>query len=118
MVGAVPIPKLLLAVLVLAGVRTELRAAWITVQNDTKCVIIVQCTETVNGQVKRGKPIRLLPGESVKECHQPPGVTLDVYNAQNPNKPVLSTPLVVKAENQKFSVAPAAGGVVVTDGKK
>lgn len=93
-------------------------AAWIAVQNDTKRVIVVQSAIVVNGQVKRGRPVRLLPGEVFKEFHQPPAVALEVYDPQVPNKAVLSTPLAIKNENQKFSVSPNANGVTVTEVKK
>jgi len=88
-------------------------ADWIQVQNDTKRVIVVQSAIVVNGQAKRGRPVRLLPGESVKEFHQPPAIVLEVYDPANPLKAVLAAPLAVKRENQKFSVAPSGAGVTV-----
>lgn len=93
-------------------------AAWIVVQNDTKQVIVVQSAIVVNGQVKRGRPVRLLPGEVLKEFHQPPGVVLEVYDPQVPNKAVLSAPLAIRNENQLFSVTPNGNGVAVSEVKK
>src|ERR1041385_8581452 len=96
-----------------AGPLSAANAAWLTIQNDTRRVIVVQSAITMNGQVKRGKPIRLLPGEVMREFHQPPAIALEVYDPQNPNKAILTTPLVVKNENQKFSVAPTPNGAGV-----
>lgn len=93
-------------------------AAWIAVQNDTKRVIVVQSATVVNGQVKRGRPMRLLPGEVFKEFHQPPAIALEVYDAQAPNKVVLAAPLTIRNDNQKFSVSSSGNGVTVTEVKK
>jgi len=97
-----------------AGPVPVANADWVVIQNDTKRVIVVQSAITVNGQVKRGKPVRLLPGEAVREFHQPQAVGLEVYDPQNPNTPILSAPLTIKKENQKFSVATSGTGVAVT----
>jgi len=100
-------------VLVLSPIGAA-EAAWVTVKNDTNRVIVVQSAESVKGQLKRGKPVRLLPGESIREFHSPPAITLEVFDAQNPNKPLLSNNLSIKNENQAFSVGVAGAGVVVT----
>lgn len=119
MTGRVRIWLFLAAVLAAgAGSSPEATAAWITVQNDTKRVIVVQSAIVVNGQVKRGKPVRLLPGEVFKEFHTPPTVALEVYDPQVPNKAMLVAPLTIKNENQKFSVAPNAAGLNVSEVKK
>lgn len=119
MTGRLRIWLFLAAMLIVgAGPSEAANAAWITIQNDTKGVIVVQSAIVVNGQVKRGKPVRLLPGEVLKEFHQPPAVALEVYDPQFPNKAMLATPLAVKNENQKFSVSPSGLGVTVTEVKK
>ena len=104
----------LAAALVAMGPVSAAQADWVTIKNDTKRTIVAQSAITVNGQVKRGKPVRLLPGEVLREFYTPPAVGIEVYDAQRPNKPILSTPLTIKNENQAFSVAPAAAGVVVS----
>ena len=103
----------LVAALAVAGAGSSVSAAWVTIQNDTKGVIVLQSATTVNGQVRRGKPVRLLPGESLREFYAPPAVAMEVYDAQNPNKPLLTAPLTIKNENQAFSVAATPVGVVV-----
>ena len=101
------------AIVVAVGPISVARADWVTIKNDTKRTIVVQSAVTVNGQVKRGKPVRLLPGEVMREFYQPSAVGVEVYDAQMPNKPILNAPLTIKAENQAFSVAPAAAGAGV-----
>lgn len=103
----------LAAVILTAGRLPAANAAWVTIQNDTRRVIVVQTAIVVNGQVKRGKPIRLLPGEMTREFHQPPAVSLEVYDPQNPNKAILTKPLGIKNDNQKFSIAPTPNGASV-----
>ena len=88
-------------------------AAWVTIQNDTNRVIVVQTAVTVNGQLRRGKPMRLLPGEVLRELYGPPAISVEVYDAQNPNKPILSTPLAIKNENQGFSLSTTPQGLVL-----
>ena len=107
-----------LAATIFVGPISAAHADWIQVQNDTKRVIVVQSAIVVNGQVKRGRPVRLLPGESLKEFHQPPAVGLEVYDPANPLKAILAAPLAVKRENQKFSVAPNGAGLTVTPVEK
>ncbi len=43
------------------------RAGWITLSNDTNQTVVVQESVTVNGQVRKCKPIKLAPGETVRE---------------------------------------------------
>lgn len=88
-------------------------AAWVAIQNDTKRVIVVQTGVTVNGQLRRGKPVRMLPGEVLREFYGPPAIAVEVYDAQNPNKPILSTPLAIKNENQGFSLSTTPQGLVL-----
>ena len=43
------------------------RAGWITLSNDTNQTVVVQESVTVNGQVRKCKPIKLAPGEVLRE---------------------------------------------------
>lgn len=49
-------------------------AGWIAITNDTKQTLVVQETITVNGQARKCKPIKLAPGETLREF-QPSGGT-------------------------------------------
>jgi hypothetical protein len=92
-------------------------AAWISIKNDTNRVVIVQTAVPVNGQMKRGKPVRLLPGEFCRETVAAPTISLDVYDAQKPAKPAASTTVTIKAERQYFSVTPTPGGSIAIGAK-
>ncbi len=70
---------LVLAILLLSpAVGT---AGWITISNDTKQTVVVQETITIHGQTRRCKPIKLAPGEVLREF-QPSGGSkkLTVYD--------------------------------------
>lgn len=45
------------------------RAGWLTLSNDTNQTVVVQEMVTVNGQVRKCKPFKLAPGETVREFH-------------------------------------------------
>jgi hypothetical protein len=42
-------------------------AGWITLANDTNQTVVVQESVSVNGQVRKCKPIKLAPGETLRE---------------------------------------------------
>lgn len=42
-------------------------AGWVTIKNETNQTIIVQECATVGGQVRKGKPVKLVPGETLRE---------------------------------------------------
>src|SRR5438128_10285846 len=72
-------------------------ANWITIKNDTGKAIIVQETVLVKGEVKRGKAVNLLPGETFREFT--PGPTtkrLDVFDSKNPDRAAWSGSLECK----------------------
>jgi hypothetical protein len=48
-------------------------AGWITIKNETNQTVIIQETVTVNGSVRRLKPLKLVPGEVVREFHPAAG---------------------------------------------
>lgn len=105
---------LLAALAVVLGSAGIAEAAWVTIKNDSGKTIVVQEKIVVNGQVKRGKPTNLLPGETIREFIPGPTTkSIDVFDAQNPNKPAWSGNLTCKDETQTFSVSAAGGKVTV-----
>jgi hypothetical protein len=90
------------------------KAEWITIKNDTNKTIVVQEIVDVNGQVKRGKPTNLLPGETLREFLPGPTVKkIEVFEAQNPKQAAWSGSLNCKEDTQTFSVSNADGKVAV-----
>ena len=89
-------------------------ASWITIRNDTKQTVVVQETRVVNGQVKRCKPVTLLPGEAVREFLSGPRVKkVDVLDGHNPKRSLWSGILHCKDESQAFSITDSEGTVTV-----
>lgn len=100
-----------IAFLVCANVAA---ASWITIRNDTNQAVVVQEILVVNGQVKRCKPVNLLPGETVREFVTGPTVKkIDVLDADNPKRSLWSGNLSCKDESQTFSIMGSAGTVTV-----
>jgi hypothetical protein len=97
-------------------------AGWVTVKNDTNKAVVVQEVTVVNGKQCRGKPVKLLAGESFREFQNTPGVkNYEVFDAAAPALPLWSGNLNCKADSQSFSIATTNGklGVVpVPDPKK
>jgi hypothetical protein len=107
-------------VILIAAVATTLASAnvisasWITIKNDTKQPLVVQETMTVNGKVKRCKPVSLLPGESLREFLAGPAQKkIDVFDGQNPNRTLWSGSLHCKDESQTYSIVGVGGTVTV-----
>ena len=76
-------------------------AGWVIIKNDTNNTIVVQEIVDANGQVKRGKPTNLLPGETLREfLPNPTEKKLEVFESQNPNKAVWSGNLSCKEDTQ------------------
>jgi hypothetical protein len=96
-------------------------AGWVTFKNDTGKPIVVQEVVIVNGKQVRGKPTKLLAGESFREFQNMPGVkNYEIYDAANPKTVLWSNQLNCKADKQSFSIGVANGRVGVTqaaDGK-
>ncbi|MFM8273093.1 MAG: hypothetical protein ACKODX_12275 [Gemmata sp.] len=90
-------------------------AGWVTMRNDTNKPIVVQeVTTQPNGKQVRGKPTKLLAGESFREFQNMPGVkSYEVLDAANTNLSLWTGNLNCKSESQTFSVTNAQGKVGV-----
>ncbi len=85
-----------------------------TIKNETTKTVVVQENVVVNGQIKRGKPINLLPGETLREYL--PGPTtkrIEVFEYQNPNEAVWSGSLSCKEDKQTISITTTNDKIVV-----
>jgi hypothetical protein len=98
----------------IGGFAGSVEAGWVTVRNDTNKPIVVQATTTVNGQTRPCKPIRLLPGETVREFHTPGQRTVEVFDGQSPHRSLCSGTITVKHENQIYSVGCEGKAVQIT----
>ncbi len=90
-------------------------AGWVTIKNDTNKAVVVQEVTDVNGKKVRGKPTKLLAGESFREFQNTAGTkTYEVVDAANTATSLWSGPLNCKADTQSFSVTSTKGTVTVT----
>ncbi|MBY0458468.1 MAG: hypothetical protein K2V38_14105 [Gemmataceae bacterium] len=110
-------PKLrafVVAVVVAVMVAGAAEAGWVTFKNDTKQALVVQEVTVVNGKQVRGKPTKLLAGESFREFQNMAGEKVyEVYDAANPNAPPVWTgKLNCKNDTQSFSVQTNPAGKV------
>ncbi|MBX9627425.1 MAG: hypothetical protein K2X82_26715 [Gemmataceae bacterium] len=101
---------LLAAFVLLTGTTGAADAGWVTITNETGRVVVIQETLAANGQPKRCKPVRLLPGESVREFQPAATVKVEVFDGQQPGRPLYAADLAITADRQAFAVG--------TDGKK
>ena len=89
-------------------------ASWLTIRNDSGKPIVVQEMIVVKGQVKRGKPIQLLPGESLREFAPASSVKkLEVYDTQSPDQAAWAGSLTSKDDPQTFSISSTGGKIAV-----
>lgn len=90
-------------------------AGWITISNDTNQTLVVQESVTVNGQVRKCKPLKLAPGETIREFRQTGGTkTLTVSETGLLGKQLFSGDLTWK-DDTAFSIHKEKDAMKVTD---
>ncbi|QEL16968.1 hypothetical protein [Limnoglobus roseus] len=90
-------------------------AGWITISNDTNQTLVVQESVTVNGQVRKCKPLKLAPGETVREFRQTGGTkTLAVSETGLFGKQLFTGDVTWK-DDTAFSIHKDTDKVKITD---
>jgi hypothetical protein len=80
-------------------------AGWVTIKNDTTKTLVLQETVTVDGKVKYGTAVRLLPGETVREFRATPAVkTVVVCDCAKPGVAIFRGDLNCTEDSQTFSI--------------
>ena len=103
------------ALLATAGSAPAGDGGWLTFKNTTRQTIVLQETVVTNGVTKRGRPIRLLPGETLKQFQATPAMRkFEVFDGCNPGKPLFSGSLNCLAASPSFSITSDAKGVSIT----
>lgn len=100
--------------LTVAGPAPAAEAGWVTIQNETSRVVVVQTTVTAEGHPRRSRPVRLLPGEHVREYHTSPSLRVEVFDGQPHDRALFAGTVGVRTDPQTFLVTPAGRGVAVT----
>lgn len=110
-----PARLLLLACVGFALTPGAATAGWITISNDTNQTLVVQESVTVNGQVRKCKPLKLAPGETIREFRQTGGTkTLTVSETGLLGKQLFSGDLTWK-DDTAFSIHKEKDTVKVAD---
>ncbi|WP_143392867.1 hypothetical protein [Fimbriiglobus ruber] len=79
-------------------------AGWICIKNETKTAVYIQDVPDGPG-LKRGKVVRLLPGETYREFHLCAGEKkVQVFDATNPTAPLCETRLTWPAADVSLHV--------------
>jgi len=89
------------------GMTLTADAGWVTLKNDSNRILMVQeAVVAQDGTVRRGKPTRLLPGETLREFQAGPVVKrIEVYEPQTPARPLFVGRLNFRDDNQVFSIS-------------
>jgi hypothetical protein len=103
----------LTVLLTVVGSSPAADAGWVTIQNDTGRVVVVQTTVSTNNQPRRSRPVRLLPGEHVREFHATTSVQVEVFDGQPQDRSLFNGTLTLRTDPQTFLVTPAGRGVTV-----
>jgi hypothetical protein len=89
-------------------------AGWVTIKNQTGQTLVIQETFVVAGQSRRGKPIQLVAGETVREFLPLPIVkNVEIYDPKNPSRPLWTGKLPCKNDNQTYVLSSVNGQITV-----
>lgn len=95
----------LTALVAIVGFAGSAEAGWVTIKNDTNQAIVIQETMHVNGLPKQGRPVRLLPGETIREFHASGNRTIEVFDGQSPIKAICSSTIKLRPGSQSFVIS-------------
>ncbi len=96
-------PFAFLAVVALLFTAESASAGWIVIKNETRAAVVIQ--EVCDKPGKRGKQVRLLPGEVYREFHLFAGEKkFEVYDPKSPAKPLCRETLSWKATDVTYRV--------------
>jgi hypothetical protein len=113
------LPTAILAVMGVLGGSERCFAGWLTITNETRQELILQdgSSADVKG-AKRGKTVRLMPGEVYREYLPGEGQKqVQVFDAGCPSKPLFRGPVRWAAVESGLTVVPDATGVRVVRGE-
>jgi hypothetical protein len=89
----------------LIGTAGRVSAGWVTIKNETGQPVIVQETTVVNNKLKRGKPVKLMPGDEYREYQSAPGSkTIHILETGGPKRTLCRSELTWQAGDESFAV--------------
>ncbi len=102
-----------LFVLVLVGIDSA-RAGWVTIKNTSSNSVVIQEVAEVNGELKRGKPTHLLPGETIREyLTVPTNRKVELYNSTKAQSPSWFGNLHHQVSHESYLIADQNGSLVL-----
>lgn len=91
-------------------------AGWVTIKNETGEPIVVQEAYVVNNQVRKGKPVKLMPGDVLREYQTSPGAkTVHVFDCGGKKRTLCRGDLSWQTADQSFAVRQDGAAVRVLD---
>jgi len=90
-----------------------LRAETITIANNSRVDMVVQCAAVVDGKVKRDKPQVIKPGGSAAILAPGGNKLITVYDGRN-NRVLIQTTIAGAKDDQAFAIEPNLAGTRVT----
>jgi hypothetical protein len=100
--------RLLSSLVVLAclfGATGQVSAGWVTIKNETGQPVIVQETTVVNNKLRRGKPVKLMPGDEFREYQSAPGTkTIHVLETGGVKRTLCRGDLTWQTGDESFAV--------------
>jgi hypothetical protein len=89
------------------------RAETITIVNNSRVDMVVQCAAVVDGQVKRDKPQVVKPGGAAAILAPGGKKLITVYDGRN-NRVLIQTTIAGAKDDQSFAIEPNLAGTRVT----
>lgn len=94
-----------LAAVLVVGFAARADAGWVTIRNDTSRPVVVQQSTYWNGDYRRAKPVRLLPGEALREdVPATEARRVEIFDGNHPPTTLFTGTLPVKQTDQMFAV--------------
>jgi hypothetical protein len=101
-----------IAMMLFSGSIRPAEAGWVTIRNDTDQPVVVQESCVVNNQVRRGKPVRLMPGEVHREYQSCPGTrAVQFLDGVGGKKKMFEGELKWDKDDHSFEIRDDAGKV-------
>jgi hypothetical protein len=97
--------RIVLALILLAGLPVAADASGITFQNDTNLAVVVQGETFVKGMLRRGQPLLIERKKMALDANVPPGSReIRIYDANQPGRLLLRINITHDGNDRAFSI--------------
>jgi hypothetical protein len=106
------------AVVIVLMAGDSVRAAWLTLRNDTKQELAYCDVKMVNGKAVLGRPVKLLPGECVKENKTAAGsMTIAIIDPAKPKTILAQGTMEWKKDDIVYTIKSDTTGTTIAAAK-